>query len=235
MIIILQGMSNKVSSIIFVEGKSDQSLIKSLVETKFGINFDKHYCCKEQEMLIMETDGVNNMKDKIERQVVNKNGNNIKKVFIIRDADENKEAAEQSVKDIIGKYKDNDIIFDYHIITRPNDNYGESYGIIEDFFLDIVVKGKNKEFYQDAKIYDLVNTVIDDTKASRDFYSRKVKAVATSFVRFYNCKETANSRNDICSLMEKDEDIAKKLMEYNAIKEMLEKIRIHFSLELACN
>ncbi len=235
-------MSKELRGIIFVEGVSDQNILKNLMNKYFNIKFDqetikeneKRFLYKyNQELILLETDGVKNMQPAIKRQIqnFNKNDNVVKKVFIITDADKSKQSAEQSVKDITDKCKDTGVQFAHHIITRPS----KDYGIMEDLFLDIVVN-LTDDFYQKNTIMQLVSDVRNDVDkdAAKHYYSRKVKAATTSFVRFYNCY-TDVDKNDIITLMEQDDGIAKKLMEYDTIKEMLAKIGEHFSLEQASN
>ena len=110
---------------------------------------------------------------------------------------------------------------------------------MEDLFLDIVVNLTDKsadDFYQKNTIMQLVSDVRNDVDedTEKKHYSNKIKAATTSFVRFYNCY-TDVDKNDITTLMEQDDGIAKKLMEYDTIKQMLEKIKQHFNLEQASN
>ena len=236
-------MSKELRGIIFVEGVSDQNILKNLMNKYFNIKFDqepikeneKRFLYKyNQELILLETDGVKNMQPAIKRQIqnFNKNDNVVKKVFIITDADKSKQSAEQSVKDITDKCKDTGVQFAHHIITRPS----KDYGIMEDLFLDIVVADLTDDFYQKNTIMQLVSDVRNDVDedAAKDHYSRKVKAAATSFIRFYNCYKGTKDINDIVSLAEQD-DVAKKLMEYDTIKDMLTKIGRHFNLEPASN
>ncbi len=210
---------NETKNIILVEGKNDQTMVEKLIKTK-GCNYNYTFN-------IM--DGVNNMKKSVSDVKEKHAGNNIK-IFIICDADLSRQDRENQITNTIKGYeKDQNINFAYHIITRP----GEEYGIMEDLFLDIFVKeGSVKDFYQKQSIMQLVNDVALDTSAdtTKSHYSRKIKAAATSLVRFYNY-DIDIDKNDIQTLVDQENGIAKKIMEYDTIKEMLQKIGEHFSLE----
>ncbi len=218
--------TKQLQNYIITEGKNDVSIIKQILN-KSGYNWS----CID----VRASNGVTNVHKETEEKILTaiediQEGvvNNKIKIFIIFDADNDKQAKEQTINDLAKKFSD--IEFNHHIITRPS----KDYGIMEDLFLDIAVD-LTDDFYQKNTIMQLVSDVRNDVDkdTEKKHYSNKIKAAATSFIRFYNCKSTKDI-NDIVSLAEQD-DVAKKLMEYDTIKDMLTKIGRHFNLEQASN
>ena len=142
---------------IITEGKNDVSIIKQILN-KSGYNWS----CID----VRASNGVTNVHKETEEKILTaiediQEGvaNNKIKIFIIVDADDNKQAKEQTINDLAKKFSD--IEFNHHIITRPS----KDYGIMEDLFLDIVVNLTDKsadDFYQKDTIKQLVGDVRND-------------------------------------------------------------------------
>jgi hypothetical protein len=221
--------TKQLQNYIITEGKNDVSIIKHILNRKNLQKSGYNWSC----IVDVRASGGFTKTETAIKDIQEGVANNKIKIFIIVDADNDKQAKEQTINDLAKKFSD--IEFNHHIITRPS----KDYGIMEDLFLDIVVNLTDKsadDFYQKNTIMQLVSDVRNDVDedTEKKHYSNKIKAATTSFVRFYNCY-TDVDKNDITTLMEQDDGIAKKLMEYDTIKQMLEKIKQHFNLEQASN